>query len=375
MLFLTILAFAIWLALALFHGEFWKPLRDTDFPAPEPLQWPSVDIIVPARNEAESLPHTLPSWLEQDYQGPWRVILVDDHSSDDTTNIARAIAAEKGLESKLSVIAAPELPAGWGGKVAAMQAGLSRSAADFVLFTDADIAHPPFNLTRLVSRAVAYRFDLTSLMVKLRTVDLIEKLMIPAFIFFFALLYPFRRANNPSSRIAAAAGGVMLVRRAVLEQAGGLVQIKNALIDDCALARIIKKSGGKLCLTLTHDTFSLRPYPLLQDVHDMVARTAFTQLRYSNALLVGSVLTLSLMFFVPVAALLSGTDIPMFLGGITLGLITILYAPTVLFYRLNPLWAASLPFAAIFYILATLDSARRHAQGRGGLWKGRTESR
>lgn len=375
MLLPTLIALVSWLYLALFHGGFWKPLRDTDFPAPEPTLWPSVDIIVPARNEAESLPASLPSWLDQDYPGLWRILLVDDHSTDGTAQAAMAIALEKGYAHKLTILSAPDLPAGWGGKVAAMQAGLARSGADYVLFTDADIEHPPFSLTRLVSRALTYKLDLTSLMVKLRAVSLPEKLMIPAFVFFFAMLYPFRRANNPQSSVAAAAGGVMLVRRAALDQAGGLAKIKNALIDDCSLARIIKQSGGTTSLTLTHDARSLRAYPLMQDIHFMIARTAFTQLRYSYALLAASVLGLALLFFAPLAALLSGEDIPMLLGGVTLGLMAILYAPMVLFYRINPCWAASLPFAAIFYILATIDSARRHAQGRGGLWKGRTESR
>lgn len=372
---LTLLALCGWVYLALFNGQFWKPLRDTDFSSPEPSFWPSVDIIVPARNEAESLPECLPSWLDQDYPGLWRLVLVDDHSNDGTAQLARSIALTKGCAHKLTVVQAPDLPEGWGGKVAAMQAGLAQSSADYVLFTDADILHAPFSLTRLVSRALRYKLDLTSLMVKLRAVDLPEKLMIPAFVFFFAMLYPFRRAANPKSQVAAAAGGVMLVRRGALDHAGGLAKIRSALIDDCSLARLIKRDGGSILLTLTHDVRSQRTYPLMQDIHMMVARTAFTQLGYSYALLAGAVLGLGLLFFVPLAGLLSGADIPLFLGGITLGLMTILYAPTVLFYRLNPLWAASLPFAAIFYILATIDSARRHALGRGGLWKGRTETK
>ena len=366
---LTLLA---WLYLTFLHGRFWQPL--VDFPAEPPRVWPSVTIIVPARNEAESLPRSLPSWLKQDYPGAWRVVLVDDHSNDGTGKLAQDIAAKLGKADKFQILNAPDLPTGWSGKVAAQHHGVSQSTSDYILFTDADIEHPPHSLKRLMARSLKDQLDLNSLMVRLNCQSFAEKLLIPAFVFFFALLYPFRRANNPASRVAAAAGGVMLVKRAALDSIGGMARIKNALIDDCALARAIKDNKGRTRLALARDVLSLRPYPAIGDVWDMIARTAYTQLNYSPLLLAGSALGLALLFFVPVIVPLIGNPAAT-LTALTAWLVMAgIYWPLVAFYRLPVWWALLLPAAALIYILATLDSARRYWQGKGGQWKGRSQA-
>jgi hopene-associated glycosyltransferase HpnB len=414
---LVVLGLLGWLYLAVFHGAFWRPLIAQ--PSPEPEAWPSVDIIVPARNEADSLPQSLPSLLAQNYPGAWRVLLVDDHSEDTTAEVARRLANSpspwgggKGAGShagisllsgasgqvapltpplapsqgegdihvradRLKIIAAPDLPKGWVGKVAAMQAGVAQSQADYILFTDADIRHPANSLRRLVARATFGKLDLVSLMVRLHCASAAEKLLIPAFVFFFAMLYPFRRANDPASNLAAAAGGVMLLRRAALNNAGGLAAIKSAVIDDCALAKIIKRAGGALStagsqeLSLANDVHSLRVYPAIGDVWRRVARTAFTQLRCSYALLFGVVVGMGLLFAAPVVAFLFGNLFATAAGFSAWLAMTLLYMPMVRFYRLPAIWALTLPLAALIYSIATVDSARLFLQGRGGQWKGR----
>lgn len=375
---LSLLTLLAWLYLTFLHGKFWQPL--VDFPAELPKAWPSVSIVVPARNEAAVLPQSLASLLKQDYAGDWHVVLVDDQSDDGTASVAEKIAAQLHKTEHLRIVTTPELAKGWSGKVAAQNFGVAQSDSDYVLFTDADIEHPPHSLKRLMARSLADRLDLNSLMVRLRCVSFAEKLLIPAFVFFFALLYPFRRTNDPASDVAAAAGGVMLVRREALKNIGGMARIKNALIDDCALARAIKDTGGadttpgRIRLTLARDVQSLRPYPEIADVWDMIARTAFTQLNYSAWLLVGSVLGLGLLFFVPVLVPLLAERAGTAMALTSWLIMTGIYLPLVLFYRLPPWWALLLPVAAVIYILATLDSARRYWQGKGGQWKGRNQA-
>lgn len=365
-----------WCYLAFGHGRFWEPLLPDV--VPPPAIWPSVDIVIPARNEADMLPQSLPSLLRQDYPGNWRIILVDDHSRDGTSGVAYELSSQQ--PDRLIVVAAPDLAKGWSGKTAAMNAGVQESQADYILFTDADITHTSGNLRRLVSRALTYDLDLVSLMVKLRCDSFAEKLLIPAFVFFFALLYPFRRASDPQSGVAAAAGGVMLVKRQALQNIGGLERIKSALIDDCALAKAVKVNGGtkagpgRIALTLSEDIASLRPYPAIKDVWQMVARTAYTQLQYSPLLLIGTIIGMSVLYLIPLVLLLSGIG-PLSLTGFAVWiLMSVLYMPTVLFYGLPPLWAFTLPFAALIYVGATIDSARLYHRGKGGQWKGRTQA-
>ncbi len=374
----AVLSLLGWSYLMLFHGQFWR-LKFAD-PSPDPEIWPSVDIIVPARNEAEMLPRSLASLLDQDYPGGWRVLLVDDHSVDGTAHIAQRLAEKKGKDNRFDVIAAPGLPKGWSGKVAAMQAGVAQSYADYILFTDADIEHPRDSVRRLVRQSVDRKLDLNSLMVCLHCSSVAEQFLIPAFVFFFALLYPFRLADNPDSSVAAAAGGVMLVRRWALDNIGGLAAIKSALIDDCSLARKIKASGGenatngRIELSLASDVKSLRLYPEINDIWAMVARTAFTQLRQSPLLLAGTVVGMGVLFLAPPALPLFAGLWPSIYGLMAWTIMTLLYVPTVLFFRLPLYWALTLPAAAVIYIGATLDSARLAWSGRGGQWKGRAQA-
>ncbi|HUY69395.1 MAG TPA: glycosyltransferase [Alphaproteobacteria bacterium] len=375
---LSALSLAGWLYLTFAHGKFWQPLFAP--PANDPAAWPSVDIIVPARDEAASLPRSLPSLLEQDYKGAWRIILVDDHSSDGTGDVARKLAAAAGQSERLTVIAAPDLKEGWSGKVAAMDSGVAQSRADFILFADADIRHAPRSLTGLVAGAEARKLDLASRMVTLHCASLAEKFLIPAFVFFFAMLYPFARANDPDSGVAAAAGGAMLVRRTALDNIGGLARIKSKLIDDCALARVIKDSGGgretpgRIELALIREIESLRVYPAFGDVRRMIARTAFTQLCHSPLYLAGTLLGMGLMFLLPMSMAMFGSSAAAWIGATAWFVMGILYMPMVIFYRLSPLWAFTLPAAALFYMGATIDSARLYWQGKGGQWKGRSQA-
>jgi hopene-associated glycosyltransferase HpnB len=375
---LASLTLLVWVYLAVMHGRFWRILIAE--PSIEPESWPSVDIIVPARNEADILPRSLASLLAQDYAGSWRVVLVDDHSTDGTSEAAKHIAAQKNKSDKIDIVAAPDLPKSWSGKVAAMQAGVKQSDADYILFTDADIEHPAHSLNTIVARAVEKKLDLTSLMVKLRCRDLSEQLLIPAFVFFFAMLYPFERANDDDSDVAAAAGGVMLVRRKALDHIGGLASIKSAIIDDCSLAKNIKRFGGeeqtagKIELTLSPDVCSLRAYTDVGSVWKMIARSAFTQLRYSPWLLAGTVFGMGLLFLAPlILPLVSGSFATA--AGLAASILMILiYIPMVRFYNLSPVWALTLPAAAMVYIGATIDSARLYWLGKGGQWKGRTQA-
>lgn len=363
-LILACLALLGWLYLTFLHGAFWRLLFDERWP--DPAAWPSVDVVIPARDEAGVLPRTLPSLLTQDYPGPWQIILIDDHSEDDTGAVARVLG-DRVHPDRLTVIVPPALPAGWSGKVAAMNAGALHSTADYILFTDADIAHPPDSLRRLAACAIGRNLDLTSRMARLHCESLPEKLLVPAFVFFFAMLYPFRRA-------AAAAGGVMLVRRRTLDAIGGLASIKSALIDDCSLAAAIKKHGGKTELTLIDDTLSVREYPRFADIHRTVARTAYTQLRHSFFLLLGTCFGMALLFLIPPLSLFTGASFAAAAGCAAWLIMFVIYLPMVRFYKLPVALALTLPIAALLYLVATVDSAWLYWQGKGGQWKGRTEA-
>ncbi|TDD29369.1 glycosyltransferase [Actinomadura sp. KC06] len=380
---LALAALVGWLYLALGHGGFWKtgPLPP---PGTDPPEWPDVVAVVPARDEAAVLPETLPTLLEQHYQGDFTVVLVDDGSSDGTAETAERLAGDR---TNFRVVRAKDRPEGWAGKVWAMSEGVRAAGEpEFLLFTDADIAYAPGTVTKLVRTAMSEERTLVSRMATLSTRTGWERALVPAFVYFFAQLYPFRRVTRDGTRTAAAAGGCMLVRRAALARAGGLAAIKNALIDDVALGRLIKRAGGRCRLDLGRDVVSRRPYPRLSDLWTMVARSAYHQLRYSPVLLAGTVLTLLLMYAVPPAATLAGL-IGLALGTPTAALATTLttatgllawtimaatYTPMLRFYGLSPLRAPALPLVALMYAAMTIDSARRHRTGKGGAWKGRT---
>jgi hopene-associated glycosyltransferase HpnB len=374
LLVLSGVALLAWVWLALFRGLFWR--TDQRLPAGARIDpWPSVAIVVPARDEAEVLPLSLPTLLGQDYPGPARVVVVDDDSADGTAALAASLAEPGGLP--LAVIAPGQPPPGWTGKVWAMHAGVAEAdEVDFILLTDADIAHPPDCLARLVEAATARRLDLVSQLARLRVRTRWERLILPAFAYFFALLYPFRWVNRPGIRTAAAAGGCLLLRRPALQQAGGLAAIRGALIDDVALARAVKRSGGRIFLGFADRIDSLRPYPTLASLWHMVSRSAYAQLRHSMLLLASTVAGLALVFAVPpaatVAGAVGGSAATLVIGAAGWLLMAATYLPILRYYR-QP-WAAALllPFTATLYLAMTVHSAVRHRQYGGATWKGRT---
>jgi hopene-associated glycosyltransferase HpnB len=380
-----ILAAITWVYLLAGHGGYWRTGQRLPYAAADPAAWPSVAAVVPARNEAAVLPGTLPTLLGQDYPGAFSVVLVDDDSSDSTGSVARSLSQEIGPE-RLRLVAGRPTPAGWAGKVWAMQQGvLAAGDARYVLFTDADIGYAPGTVAALVRAAEADDRGLVSQMALLRAATFWERLLVPAFVYFFAQLYPFQRVNKPGARTAAAAGGCMLVRREALEAAGGLDRIRGARIDDVALGRLLKSPPDpvRCWLGLTTSVVSRRPYPRLAGLWDMIARSAYTQLRYSPAALAGTLAGLLWLYALPPAATLGGlawlaaggSAAAAWLAAAGLAgwaIMAVSYVPILRLYRLSPLRAPCLPLIAMLYAAMTTDSARRYHLGRGGQWKGRT---
>ncbi len=374
---------AAWLWLTLAQGMFWR----TDVrlpPRTAPTHWPSVAIVVPARDEAEVLPRSLPSLLAQDYPGEAEVILVDDGSTDGTGGLALRLAAgQPGLP--LTVVSPGDPAPGWTGKLWALRHGISLARTahaaepDFLLLTDADIAHEPDSLRELVAAATSADLDLVSQMARLRVAGFWERLVVPAFVYFFAQLYPFRRINRPSARTAAAAGGCVLLRTEAAVRAGIPDSIRQAVIDDVSLARAVHRSGGRIWLGLAERVDSVRPYPALADLWRMVSRSAYAQLRHQPLLLAGTVAGLVLVYLVPPAALLAGlaTGHPAvaWAGGLAWLLMAGTYLPMLRYYGQPAALAPLLPLTALLYLLMTVDSAVQHYRGRGASWKGRTYAR
>jgi hopene-associated glycosyltransferase HpnB len=394
---LTAAAAAAWAYILLARGQFWRTDERLPPQGSLPASWPRITAVIPARDEAAALPASLPTLLRQDYPGPFTVVLTDDNSTDGTAEVAAGVGTAAGWQvaeapdetahRQLVIRCGQPLPDGWAGKVWAMSQGVAAAGdTDYILFTDADIAYAPGVLTRLARSATAGDYDLVSQMAKLRAVDPWERVLVPAFVYFFAQLYPFRLVNRPGSRVAAAAGGCMLIRRSALAKAGGLDQIRDARIDDVALGQLLKWSGGRCWLGLTEDVVSVRAYPRLRDSWDMVARSAYTQLRYSPARLAGALAGLAWMYLlapaaviVGVAAAATGTGVSAVVlacvGAAAWVMMSLSYVPMLRFYRLSPLRAPLLPVITALYAAMTADSARRHLAGRGGVWKGRTIAR
>jgi hopene-associated glycosyltransferase HpnB len=404
LLVLASISLAIWLYLAAARGKFWhlRNFNDDKAKHEAPSTWPSVVAVVPARNEAATIRQSVTSLLRQNYPGKFSVIVIDDHSQDGTAQQAQQAARDLSAESRTKILLAPPLPTGWTGKLWALNSGTaifgcapttsispepsttSRTAANdpgapipppaYYWFTDADITHAPDTLHRLVARAECGHLDLTSLMVLLQAKTPPERALIPAFLFFFLKLYPPSWIANPKVKTAGAAGGCVLLRSEALHRIGGLAAIRSEVIDDCALAQAVKRTGGKIWMGLTRRSVSLRAYNSFSEIRDVIARTAFTQLRYSPVLLLGTVAGMLLTYIAPVALIFGPNSTTRIVAACAWLLMSLLYLPTLRFYRLSPLWAPLLPAVAAFYSYATILSALRYHLGRGAQWKGRSQA-
>jgi hopene-associated glycosyltransferase HpnB len=380
---IAFIALAIWCYLAIGRGGFWRLTERDDTEPPPPGVWPRVAIVIPARDEASVIGKCLGSLLQQDYPGPCAVVLVDDNSSDGTADIARRVAAECDPDNRLTVVSGAALPEGWTGKLWAVSQGMAAARSlseragngpvDYFLLSDADIVYAPEMLRWLVAHTLARQARLTSFMVKLRCDSRAERFLVPAFVFFFQMLYPFSWVNRRSHAVAAAAGGCILVHAASLQDVGGIETIRNALIDDCALARKLK-AKGPIWLGLTDRVTSIRSYPNWSDIAQMVSRSAYAQLNYSLIRLAGTVVSMTLTFLVPPLAAFAGSTIASVAGIAAWAIMALLFMPTLRMYGV-PRWsAAALPAIAFSYLMFTLDSAWQSIRGKGGFWKGRFQA-
>jgi hopene-associated glycosyltransferase HpnB len=373
------LSLLTWIVLTFFRGAFWQlQAFDDDVARHEPPQrWARIVAIVPARNEAETIARTVESLAAQDYAGEFHIIIVDDNSEDATAALAQRAAQASGAADRVTVMPAAPLPPGWTGKLWALEQGVSQAAVlspDYLWFTDADIVHAPDTARRLVSRAESQGLELVSLMVLLQVKTFLERMLTPPFLYFFLKLYPPKWIAEAKSRIAGAAGGCLLLRRGALERIGGISAIRGEVIDDCALARAVKRGGGGIWMGLTRKSVSLRVYASFAGIRDLIARTAFTQLEYSAPLLFGTIAGMVLTYLLPVALVICPQPLVWRLSLAAWALMIITYLPTVRFYKLSPLWTLLLPVAAVFYSYATCLSAVRYWLGRGGQWKGRAQA-
>jgi len=374
--FLAAIPLAIWIYLLLARGGFWR-LSEDKIESRRLENWPRVVAVVPARNEAPTISQAVSSLAKQDYPGEFSIVVVDDHSDDGTAALARQAAEASGAAQRVTVHVAAPLAPGWTGKLWALHEGMQVAAsqsAEFFWFTDADIEHAPDTLRRLVFRAEKNSLDLTSLMVLLQAKTFAERLLIPPFLYFFLMLYPPRWIADPNASTAGAAGGCILLRRNVLAPIGGIASIRGEVIDDCALARAVKKSGGRIWMGLTRTSVSLRSYGTLAEIRDMIARTAFTQLRHSFVLLIAALTGLFATYLLAWILFFAYPGEAWLLVDTAIALMTATFLLTVRFYNLSPVWALTLPAAAVFYGYATFLSALRYWLGRGGQWKGRAQA-
>jgi hopene-associated glycosyltransferase HpnB len=377
----VIAAFAVaaWIYLLWARAGFWRCAQrdDSDMAAAgENIAWPSVVAIVPARDEAAMIGESIRSLLRQDYRGSFAIVVVDDHSSDDTAVIVRQMAASGDARREVVVVAAPTLPEGWSGKLWAIHSGLAyvdklARRPEFLLLTDADIRHSDDSLSSLVHRALRGRFVLTSLMARLRCVSFAEHALVPAFVFFFQMLYPFAWVNRVDRSTAAAAGGCVLVERSALSVAGGIEAIRGELIDDCALARLLKRRGGPIWLGLGTRVASARAYASVGEIRRMVARSAYAQLGYSAWALLGASAAMLVTFVAPPLLAIFARGVPQLLGVLGWALMAVAFLPMLRFYRVSSRWALVLPAIAAAYLAFTWDSVWQNVRGKGGTWKGR----
>jgi hopene-associated glycosyltransferase HpnB len=371
-----VVCLSIWIYLLLAHGDFWKTWRMSAAETSVSLTNARITVVIPARDEAAFIGKTVRSLLHQSLASSIHIFVVDDGSTDGTAEAALDAARDCAALDRVAVLRGRELPAGWTGKMWALAQGVQQARKlqpDFLLFTDADVRHSPDNLARLVSLAGSRNYDLVSFMVKLNCENFAELLLIPPFVFFFFLLYPPAWIRDPRRKTAGAAGGCILIRPSALRKAGGIAAIRGEIIDDCALARAVKGSGGLVWLGVSADTVSQRPYRSFGEIERMIARTAFNQLHHSVLLLLGSLFGLSLAYLLPIGLLFSHDWRLIMLGFVSWLLISAAYAPMVRFYELPWLWALTLPVTACFYMFATVHSAFNYWAGRGGEWKGRSQ--
>jgi hopene-associated glycosyltransferase HpnB len=371
-----VLSLTAWMYLLFARGSFWRISKSQ--PALPITTRPTIAVVIPARNEADVIARAITSLLHQQIDANLRIILVDDASTDSTAAVARQAAETANMAASLTILNGRPLPAGWSGKVWAQKQGISKALElnpDYLLLTDADIEHALNNLATLVALAETNHTDLTSFMVNLHYESWFERWLIPAFVFFFFMLYPPAWIRDRRRTTAGAAGGCMLVRPAALAAAGGIESIRGEIIDDCSLARAIKTTGGNLWLRPTETAWSVRPYKSAGEIGHMISRSAFNQLHHSTLLLIGTIFGLAILYLLPIALLFSRSTLAISLAAATLIAMLIAYAPMVRFYRLNPLWTLTLPAAALFYIGATIHSAIRYWSGTGGMWKGRAQDR
>jgi hopene-associated glycosyltransferase HpnB len=373
-----LLSLAVWLYLLIARGGFWLARERDDGVVAPPARWPAVVAVVPARNEADVIARSIGSLLGQDYAGPFRVVLVDDGSSDGTAAVAQSVKGAIDGQRRLDVLAGTPLPAGWTGKLWALEQGIRHATAagdavDYFLLTDADIGHATDNLSHLIARAEQDGRVQVSLMAELSCASLAERFLIPAFVYFFQMLYPFGWVARRNHRTAAAAGGCTLVRRDALERAGGIAAIRSAIIDDCALARRLK-AQGPIWLGLTRRATSLRPYGGFLKIGRMISRSAYAQLGYSPLALAGTVAAMAVVYLAPPLLVLFAEGLPCWLGLCAWLVMALTFQPMLRFYRQSPLWGLALPAIGAAYSLFTVQSAVDFWRGRGGLWKGRVQA-
>jgi hopene-associated glycosyltransferase HpnB len=376
-LLIAALSLAIWVYCLFFRGGYWRATVQGDDPSPALAAWPRIVAVIPARNEADTIADSLTSLLIQDYPGRFSIILVDDNSADATATIAGSLPQRTGSPVPLTILSGEALPEGWTGKLWALQQGIAaatREEPDYLLLTDADIAYAPGAVRTLAARAASGRHVLTSLMAKLRCESLAERAFIPAFVYFFQMLYPFAWVNDPRKRLAAAAGGCMLLRADALARAGGIAVIRDALIDDCSLAKVMK-AQGPIWLGLTDRVRSIRVSDALSDIHTMVSRSAYAQLRYSPVLLALTLIGMAVTYWAPPLLALFGEGAARLLALAAWALMAVSFWPILRFYGLTPLWAPALPAIATGYMAFTFSSAFQHMLGRGGRWKGRYQAK